>query len=266
MQLLQWAPSVVIRSKIAARHYHLREHCDSKSDLGFAMSRLVNNNNRGSGMKKVIVILIALLSSIILTLYTGLNAKSGNIITGASEYLVLRVIDGDTIEVEKLGKVRYIGVDSPEISRGPEPFGMEAWEVNRQLVEGKKVRLELDVGERDRYGRVLAYVFVGDTFVNAWLVEHGYSRVMTIPPNVKYAELFLKLEREAREYGRGLWGAPENKRSKAIAGYRSSSKSNKFHRSSCRWAQRISPQNLVIFESREEARKAGYEPCKECKP
>ncbi|NLY75980.1 MAG: nuclease [Firmicutes bacterium] len=220
-------------------------------------------------MKKVIVILIALFSSIILILYTGytgLNAELEDIKTGASEYLVLRVIDGDTIEVERIGKVRYIGVDSPEISRGPEPFGMEAREVNRQLVEGQKVRLELDFGERDRYGRILAYVFVGDTFVNAWLVEHGYARVMTVPPNVKYAELFLELERKARECGRGLWGVSETKRPEAITGYRSSSKSNKFHRPSCRWAQRISPQNLLIFESREEALKAGYEPCKECKP
>jgi len=67
------------------------------------------------------------------------------------------------------------------------------------------VRLELDVQERDRYGRLLAYVWVGDTMVNAELVRRGYAQVMTIPPNVKYQQLLVKLQREAREAGRGLW-------------------------------------------------------------
>ncbi len=106
-------------------------------------------------------------------------------------------------------KVRYIGVDTPETHhpmRGVEPYGMEAAEANRKLVDGKTVRLEFDVEQRDRYGRLLAYVYLEDgTFVNAWLVENGYAMVMTIPPNVKHQALFLKLQREAREAGRGLW-------------------------------------------------------------
>ncbi len=106
-------------------------------------------------------------------------------------------------------KVRYIGVDTPETQnpmRGDEPYGMEAAEANRKLVDGKTVRLEFDVQQLDRYGHTLAYVYLEDgTFVNAWLVEHGFALVMTVPPNVKYQELFLKLQREAREAGRGLW-------------------------------------------------------------
>ncbi len=126
---------------------------------------------------------------------------------------VVRVIDGDTIQVccvfgDRV-TVRYIGVDTPETHhpmRGVERYGMEAAEANRKLVDGKTVRLEFDVEQRDRYGRLLAYVFLDDgTFVNAWLVENGYAMVMTFPPNVKYQELFLKLQREAREAGRGLW-------------------------------------------------------------
>ncbi len=90
--------------------------------------------------------------------------------------------------------------------KGIEPFGKEAAEANRKLVDGKTVRLEFDVQQVDRYNRLLAYVFLEEgTFVNAWLVENGYAMVMTVPPNVKYQELFLKLQREAREARRGLW-------------------------------------------------------------
>jgi len=126
---------------------------------------------------------------------------------------VVRVIDGDIIQVccvfgDRV-KVHYIGVDTPETHhpmRGVEPYGMEAAEANRKLVDGKTVRLEFDVQQLDRYGRTLAYVYLEDgTFVNAWLVEHGYAMVMTVPPNVKYQDLFLRLQREARDAGRGLW-------------------------------------------------------------
>ncbi len=126
---------------------------------------------------------------------------------------VVRVIDGDTIQVccvfGDQVKVRYIGVDTPETHhpmRGVEPHGMEAAEANRKLVDGKTLRLEFDVQERNRYGRLLAYLYLEDgTFVNAWLVENGYAMVMTIPPNIKHQDLFLKLQREAREARRGLW-------------------------------------------------------------
>ena len=126
---------------------------------------------------------------------------------------VVRVIDGDTIQVccvfgDRV-KVRYIGIDTPETHhpmRGVEPYGMEAAEANRKLVDGKTVRLEFDVQQFDKYGSTLAYVYLeDDTFVNAWLVEHGYAMVMTVPPNVKYQDLFLRLQREAREERRGLW-------------------------------------------------------------
>src|SRR5438552_16349994 len=100
-------------------------------------------------------------------------------------------------------------MNTPEVhhpTRGEEPGGREATEANRRLVAGKRVRLETDVQARDRYGRLLAYVWVGDVMVNAELVRLGYAQVMTVPPNVRYQQLFLKLQREAREAGRGLWG------------------------------------------------------------
>ncbi len=126
---------------------------------------------------------------------------------------VVRVIDGATIQVccvfgDRV-TVRYVGVDTPEIHhpmKGVERAGKEASEANRKLVDGKTIRLEFDVQEQDRYGRLLAYIYLEEgTFVNAWLVENGYAVVMTIPPNVKHQALFLKLQREAREAKRGLW-------------------------------------------------------------
>ena len=130
----------------------------------------------------------------------------------AIEALATRAVDGDTIEVEIEGesyKVRYIGIDTPELHHPTKPveyYAQEAYEKNRELVEGKTVFLEKDVSETDQYERLLRYVYVGDTFVNAYLVEQGYALVSTYPPDVKYQERFLELQREAREAGRGLWG------------------------------------------------------------
>lgn len=124
---------------------------------------------------------------------------------------VVRIVDGDTIKVrlgDRTETVRYIGMDTPELhhpTKGEEPGGREAAEANRKLVEGQTVRLELDVQERDRYGRLLAYVYVGDMMINAELVAQGYAQIMTIPPNVRHQELFLKLQREARLLQLGLW-------------------------------------------------------------
>lgn len=126
---------------------------------------------------------------------------------------VVHVVDGDTIDVLAGGRrvrVRYIGINAPESvdpRRPVECFGREAAAKNKELVDGKVVRLERDVSETDRYGRLLRYVYVGDLFVNAELVRLGYAQAVTYPPDVKYQELFLALEREAREAGRGLWGA-----------------------------------------------------------
>jgi micrococcal nuclease len=132
------------------------------------------------------------------------------------EALVTRVVDGDTIVV-RLGtaseKVRYIGVNTPEIhhpGKGAEPGGREAAAANKALVHGKHVRLEFDVRSRDRHGRLLAYVWVGEIMVNAELVRRGYAQVMTVPPNVRHQELFLKLQRDARDRGRGLWSLAVN--------------------------------------------------------
>ena len=189
---------------------------------------------------------------------------------------VVRVIDGDTIEVYldgELHTVRYIGMDTPETvhpTKGEEPYGKEASTKNSELVLGKTVLLEKDVSETDRYGRLLRYVYVGNVFVNAELVRLGYAQVVTYPPDVKYQEHFLALQVEAREAGRGLWGAPEQAPVQPVPSaegeFVGSINSDKYHYPSCTWAKRISPDNEVWFSSSEDARAKGYIPCKVCNP
>ena len=131
--------------------------------------------------------------------------------------VVSRVVDGDTVELSGGRLVRYIGIDTPEVRRrrggewvvDPEPFGMAARDANAALVQGKRVFLEYDVEERDKYGRLLAYVYVDGEMVNATLMRDGYAQPLTIPPNVKHAGEFRRLAAEARQASRGLWAAKE---------------------------------------------------------
>jgi len=123
----------------------------------------------------------------------------------------VRVIDGDTIEVLINGEVytvRYIGIDTPEMNDTRpdiQAVAEEAMLLNRNLVEGKAVELEKDVSETDRYDRLLRYVCVGDTFVNAELVAGGYAWVRAYPPDVKHEALFQDLQAEAEEAQLRIW-------------------------------------------------------------
>ena len=135
---------------------------------------------------------------------------------------VERVVDGDTIIVSGVGRVRLIGVDTPESvdpRRPVEFFGKEASAFTRRLVDGKRVRLEYDWERTDRYGRTLAYVHLPDgSFVNAEIIKQGYGHAYTRFP-FKYLDEFRRFQREARRAGRGLWGAaPDAERRVASAG------------------------------------------------
>ncbi len=129
------------------------------------------------------------------------------------QYSVVRVVDGDTLiinidNVEE--RVRLIGVDTPEsVHPNAEknvPYGEIASTFTKELVEGKTVSIELDAQERDRYGRVLAYVYYEDKMLNKTLLEQGHATLATYPPNVKYVEVFEKLEQEAKKNKVGIWG------------------------------------------------------------
>jgi micrococcal nuclease len=125
-------------------------------------------------------------------------------------FLVTLVVDGDTILLESGESVRYLGIDSPETNhpiRGLECYGAEATERNRELVEGELVRLESDTTDRDAYGRLLRYVYVDSTFINAILVEEGFAYSYYYPPDTKHYDELLALELAAEVEGRGLWSA-----------------------------------------------------------
>lgn len=135
---------------------------------------------------------------------------------------VARVIDGDTLKMSDDSRIRLIGVDTPELHYSDklirdsrrthrdvkeiQAMGKKAADFTRQLCGGKTVDVEFDVRKSDKYGRLLAYIYLEDgTFVNAKILEEGYGQVMTIPPNIKHAEYFLKLQQTAREGRKGLW-------------------------------------------------------------
>src|SRR3990172_3451423 len=126
---------------------------------------------------------------------------------------VTAVVDGDTIRVSIDGQpftLRYIGIDTPETKDPNDPvecYGAEATDANTALVEGKTVLLEKDVSETDRYGRLLRYVWFGETLVNEELVAQGFAVSSTFPPDVKYQERFTAAERQARDADLGLWPA-----------------------------------------------------------
>jgi endonuclease YncB( thermonuclease family) len=182
------------------------------------------------------------------------------------EGVVARVVDGDTVQVQmgdRVETVRYIGISIPEIEHptgGRARYGEVARTANRQLVEGRAVRLILDVQPRDRYGRLLAYVYVDGQLVNAELVRRGYAEAATQPPNVKYHRDFVELQRQARQTRAGLWADLEavrahKPRQSGVAGVKNVLVY--LHPLDPSWMQRPAEQ-LVYFENVAEARAAGY--------
>ena len=129
---------------------------------------------------------------------------------GRTSARVTKHTDGDTLWLSGIGKVRLIGMDTPEVWGEVECFGREASAfVERTVPLGAEVRYRLGVEERDRYGRALAYVWLRDgRFLNRLLVARGYATPLTVPPNVEYEDLFVRVARRAREAGRGLWNRP----------------------------------------------------------
>ena len=187
--------------------------------------------------------------------------------TLASQWRQVRwVDDGDTVVLSDGTRVRYIGINAPEIAhedRPAERFGPEARAFNEKLVDQKRVRLELDRERQDQYGRLLAYVFLKDgTFVNAELVRAGYAYYLFLIPNTKYDQLLLRLQREAMAKRVGLWrGFPDQRGT-----YMGNRRSKRFHQPNCPFGKTISPKNRIVFRTKYEAFWAGYAPCKRCNP
>ena len=170
---------------------------------------------RARGRARRLLLAVAVLVALVLAVRARGGGGGGGPAADDGRASVVRVVDGDTVEVRIGGReetVRLIGIDTPETvdPRSPvECFGEEASDRAKALLPvGTEVRLVADVEPRDRYDRLLAYVYRDDgTFVNLALVEDGYASVLTYPPNVAHASEFTAAAARAREGGRGLWGA-----------------------------------------------------------
>lgn len=217
---------------------------------------------------------------------------------------VVKVSDGDTLVVQvdpnRQEKVRLLGIDTPEMAQ--KPWGERAKTFTERLALGKVVRLETDVQPRDQYGRLLAYAYVGKTFLNYELVRQGYAMLLTYPPNVAHVDQFTQAQKLARQEGKGIWnskdgldqsprdfrrekrnggasgGASNGASGRASAGVSESAldraptatsvianaKSRIFHDQTCPSGASISPANRIVLPSAADAKAKGYTACKRC--
>lgn len=220
-------------------------------------------------------------------------------LSAQTQYKVLRVIDGDTIEIDMNGKaekVRLIGVNTPESVHPDEsknvPFGKVASDFTKAALEGKNIVLEYDVTPRDKYGRILAYVWIDGKMFNKILLENGMAEVKTYPPDVKYVEDFTRLQETARFSKVGIWAdydtvfAPSTPpqqvtppqqtiqpapatpsvtidTAKEGVWIKGNKKSKIYHIPTGRDYDKVSPQNIVWFQTEADAQAAGYRRAKQ---
>ena len=182
-----------------------------------------------------------------------------------------RVVDGNTIILSNGETVKPIGVEAGKIKYPGKPvkdFRKEATAFINQMVKGKEVRLEYGQQKKDKYGQLLAYIYLKDgTFLNAEIIKQGYGHADTRFP-FKYKEQFKQYEEEARVNKRGLWASkPAEKEIKYIREYYVGSKGSKsYHKPHCAITKTIPPVKRRTFNSLNDAVDAGYIPCKICKP
>lgn len=204
---------------------------------------------------------------------------------------MISVTDGDTIKVRLDNgteeKVRFIGVDTPESTTQIEPYGKEAAVFTNDQLNGKTVYLEKDVSERDKYSRLLRYIWLEPpvdesessmraNMFNAILLLEGYAQVATYPPDVKYVDYFTKFQTEAREANKGLWGMETASPSSAsVTPSQNTSQQtdqqtktvyvtktgSKYHAAGCR---HLSKSQIPMSLS--DAIASGYSPCSVCRP
>ena len=177
---------------------------------------------------------------------------------------VKKVIDGDTVILKNGKKVRYIGIDAPEIdheNHQAEPLGYAARSFNKKLIGSKRIRIKYGQEKRDQYGRLLAYVFLPDnTFVNLQLVQSGLATYLYKPPNLKYADSLLQAQRDAMSNKRGVWGIWSDEQHPHVG----NRKSKRFHFPECKYGIRTAFANRVNFSRQWDAYWEGYAPCTKC--
>jgi len=179
---------------------------------------------------------------------------------------VTGVIDGDTIVLSDGQRVRYLGIDAPErAGKGPADFlAQESTQLNRRLVLKKEVQLVYGQERRDRYDRLLAYVFLDNgLFVNGELVKQGLAKVLYHGSRMERFDELLQLQREAIKESRGIWAKALKESDNS---YRGQVHTLRFHRLDCPFGKNIAPKNLILFQSKKEAYWQGFSPCRNCKP
>jgi micrococcal nuclease len=176
------------------------------------------------------------------------------------------IIDGDTLVLVDGQKVRYIGINAPELAHdscSAEPYGEASRRFNVLLVSGKPVRLEFDEERFDRYQRTLAYVFLQNTtFVNAEILANGYAYLLRKRPNLKYDTILLHSQRSAMSAKRGIWQNWKENENKVVG----NKSSFRFHLLTCPYGKKIKPRNRIVFERKWDAYWQGYAPGKRCMP
>ncbi|HDM76579.1 MAG TPA: hypothetical protein ENG51_08925 [Deltaproteobacteria bacterium] len=225
--------------------------------MDFCLRRKFNINMK---IKKAIVFLILL--SVSLISYRAFCEELPEV------GKVVWVDDGDTFVLEGGEKVRLLGINCPEKPHKDKPgecFGYEATRFAIKLLKRKKVRLEYDRIKRDRYHRLLAYVFLpSGEMANAIIVRKGFGYVLTVPPNKKYRARLLRAQRLALDENLGMWKhcKPEKEEYYYIGNLRSYI----FHRPSCKFGKMTSSKNVITFSTRKQAFYQGFAPCRRCKP
>lgn len=156
-----------------------------------------------------LLVIILFTAAAVFLLIGVVSYSTGSGVSDTRYYVVKEVVDGDTIVLEDGTKIRYVGIDTPELHHpeiGEECGGKDARQENIRLLSGKKVRLIKDVTDRDEYGRLLRYVFTEDgVFINYELARSGYAQVFDVPPDRLFTYTFTKAQIEAKKEGRGLW-------------------------------------------------------------
>jgi micrococcal nuclease len=184
--------------------------------------------------------------------------------TAQTAYTVKWVNDGDTIVLTNGWRVRYIGIDAPEIeheNQKAQPYGYLARSFNKKLVWSQKIVLEFDEERHDRYGRLLAYIFLADgSCLNSRMLENGMAYYLYRRPNLKYEKRLLKKQQAAMKDQKGLWRNWKEVKGKYLGNQRS----RRFHLVACPNAKNIRRKNRTIFSTKWDAFYAGYAPAKNC--
>lgn len=182
-------------------------------------------------------------------------------------FTVRWVVDGDTIVLGDGRHIRYIGIDAPEVAhrdRPGEPFGEAARSLNRQLVDGRSIRLVLDQERKDRYGRVLAYVYRRDgRFINGEMVRQGLAHVLPMPPNGHHEKLLLHIQQAAMQAGIGIWRAIRRDAAPTDPSI-GNLKSRRFHAHDCPMAGRMAQRHRILLENPWQAFWQGFAPARDC--